>query len=531
MTTKMNQQTYQHIDARIAQRMQEARTPSLVLGLTNREQLLRTTAYGYTEIESQTPATPETLFEIGSISKTFAAVVTLRTAEAGRIDLQAPVTEYLPWFKVKNQFAPITIHHLLSHTAGLPYGMDFSPDPQAIVYSLRAYVVPHAPGERFHYSECGYQTLTLVLQAIYGKPYAEILTEQVFKPLGMNNSHAVITHALRPQLARGYTILYDDRPAHSSHPIVPAQWIEFNSCDGAVASTAADMTKFMRMLLTDGVPLISPERFKQLYTEVVPGTAYGYGFISWEDEGIRYMGHAGDMPGYEAYLWMDYTNGLGAVILCSMPYPGNLCFDVLHTLKKAHQGEPLPEFKASDPTRIENAGDYAGRYAAGEKRLALVAEGQSLYLDLGDLRPILETRGPDTFLIPHSDYNLFPLEFIRAGESTPVTAIHHGPNVYVPEGADQPKVADYPPEWEAYVGHYRTWNPWEPNFRIILRGGQLFLVHPDGETEELVIREDGAFHLGDDPLTPEFIRFDQVVAGQALRANLSGVDYYRFFTP
>jgi CubicO group peptidase (beta-lactamase class C family) len=290
------------------------------------------------------------------------------------------------------------------------------------------------------------------------------------------------------------------------------------------------MTKFIRMLLNDGAPLLSPASFQRLYTKVVPGTEYGYGFFSWEDDGTRYMGHAGDMPGYEAYLWMDYGSGLGVVVLCSQPTPAGLSWDVLHTLQQAHKGADLPEFKPSDPVKVPHAADYAGEYFAGEKRLWLIAENEHLYLDLGGERLILESRGPDTFLIPHPDYDLFLLEFLRDDDDAPVAAATHGPDFYIPKGAAPPE-KDHPPTWESYVGHYRTWNPWEPNFRIILRAGKLRLVRPDGEAEALIPKENASFHLGEDELTPEFICFDQIVEGQALRANLSGVNYYRFFTP
>jgi hypothetical protein len=333
-------------------------------------------------------------------------------------------------------------------------------------------------------------------------------------------------------MARGYTTLYDDRPAHRSHLLVPAPWLEFNSCDGAVVSTATDMARFMRMLLNGGRPLLSPASFELLYREVVPETAYGYGFISWEDEGIRYMGHAGDMPGYEAYMWMDYSNGLGVVLMCSQPAPSGLSWDVLHALQKAQKGEALPEFKMSDPTMIPNAVDYAGEYVSDATGMLLIAEDERLYLDLGGARVLLESRGPDTFLIPHPDFDLFLLEFERPdGENSPITAALHGPVCYTPAGAEIPETAHIPPEWAACLGHYRTWNPWESNFRVISRKGQLLLVLPDGETEALIPRPDGSFRLGEDERSPEWLRFDQIAEGQALRATLSGVDYYRFITP
>ena len=95
-----------------------------------------------------------------------------------------------------------------------------------------------------------------------------------------------------------------------------------------------------------------------------------------------------------------------------------------------------------------------------------------------------------------------------------------------------PRRFEYPREWVAYLGHYRSSIPWYNNFRVIVRKGMLLMVAPEG-TEELLVPGSpaGAFRIGGDPESPEQLRFDTVISGRALRVSLSGVAYYRSFTP
>ena len=110
------------------------RTPGLALSITDRDRTLHVATYGLAEIASGTPVTESTRFEIGSIGKCFAADVLLALAAEGQVDLDAPVSTYLPWFQLRGDFAPITLHHLLTHTAGISSGVDGSPD--AVVEAL-----------------------------------------------------------------------------------------------------------------------------------------------------------------------------------------------------------------------------------------------------------------------------------------------------------------------------------------------------------------------------------------------------------
>src|SRR4051794_36883292 len=98
-----------HLDAFVAQAMRASNTPGLAVALTDRENLLHVAAYGIADLARGTPVTPETRFEIGSDGKAFTAIVLLQQVEAGRLDLHAPVSAYLPWFHVPSRYAPMTV--------------------------------------------------------------------------------------------------------------------------------------------------------------------------------------------------------------------------------------------------------------------------------------------------------------------------------------------------------------------------------------------------------------------------------------
>ena len=137
--------------------------------------------------------------------------------------------------------------------------------------------------------------------------------------------------------------------------------------------------------------------------------------------------------------------------------------------------------------------------------------------------------GNDSFYVGHPDLERFLLEFGR--DSGKVVEAFHGGALYIRDGYVGPHGFDHPEEWEHYPGHYRAHNPGLSNYRIVLRKGALLLVFPTGGKESLVPLDDGLFRIGDDPRSPETLRFDAVTSGQALRAVYSGCPYYRIAAP
>ncbi len=547
----VNQEAFERVDRFVKQQMQASNIPGLAVALTDRERLLYVASHGLADVAAQTPVTADTLFEIGSISKSFTAIALLQLHETGQVELQAPVVRYLPWFQVprgctpgtRRGQEPITLHHLLSHTAGIIMGTEFSTEARYEVWALRETEAAAPPGSYFHYSNVGYKVLGLVLEEVLGQSCGEIIQERILSPLGMGSTVPVITHETRNLLAVGYEPFYDDRPAHPSHRLVPATWLETGTADGSIAATAADLAAYLRMLINRGQGpdgrILSEDSFRLMTQRVIRppeedgghGAFYGYGLAIGQDDSHLLIGHDGGMVGYYSAMLGDLDDGLGVVVLINGPgEPSDVARFALSLLQAAsHSGELPPLPPVPDPGRIEDAGDYAGTYWAEDRTFVLVGKGERLIMEYGGERISLERRGRDRFYAAHPDFVRFLLQFGR--EESVVVEAFHGQQWYTNERYTGPTAFDHPPEWTAYGGHYRSHNPWHTNFRVVLRKGGLVLIEPWGDEEILVPLGEGVFRIGDDERSPERLRFDTVKGGQVTRANLSGCDYYRTFTP
>jgi len=555
------EEAFKRLDQFIEQKIKVANVPGMAVAVTDREKLLRVSTYGFADVAAQTRVTPEMLFEIGSIGKSFTSIALLQLREEGRLNLHEPVTRYLPWFEVQSEYEPITPHHLMSHTAGITMGPEFPGEARYEVWALRETEATAPPGTYYHYSDAGYKTLGVVLEDLLGQPYGDIIQERILDPLGMTATEPIVTNETRKRLAVGYEAFYDDRPLPRGRSLAPATWLEHAEGAGSIASTPADMATYLRMLMNRGQGprgrILSEESFDLMTQRVIEakeegpvlsgvegkGSFYGYGLEIRESDGHTTIGHGGGMVGYYSYILVDMDNGLGIVVLMNGPggqSDEEIAMFALKLLRAALHDQELSPVPPTDPTKVENGADYAGTYRAcpepaeghsrkaGAKALTLVAEGERLILRYDDEHVVLERRGPDRFYVDHSDFALFLLRFGR--EKGEVVEAFHGPDWYTNERYTGPTTFDHPQEWDAYPGHYCSHNPWLTNFRVVLRKGALALIHPSGDEEPLVPLGDGIFRVGEEERSPERIRFDTILNGRALRANFSCGDCYRTFT-
>lgn len=519
--------------------MKEDNIPGLAIAVTDQEKLLRVSTYGFADIAAQAPVTPDSLFEIASIGKSFTAIALLQLRDEGKVDLHAPVTRYLPWFQVQSEYPPITLHHLLGQTAGIIRGTEMATHGLYDAWALRETKTSVSPGQYWHYSSLGYKILGFILERLTGQSMAEVIQSRILDPLGMTNTHPVITFETRKKSAIGYCSLYDDRPEHPSHELVPAMWSEYGTGDGCQASTAEDMASYLRMLINRGRGprgrLISEESFSLMAPLAArTGTElYGYALVAYPIDGDIYLGHGGGNTGYTAHIMANVDEGLGVVHLSNTRTESEAVFQSaeysLKVMQAAYYNREIPPWPpTADPKHIPNATDYVGTYSAENSVIQLRAEEVKLLLEYEGRVVPLEQRSQDYFYVGHPSLDLFLLEFKRDGEK--VVEAFHGSQWYINDRYTGPKHFNYPEEWEAYTGHYRTRNPEMSNFRVVIRKGTLTMLGPTGAVEPLRPLGDGLFQIGDEHDSPETLRFDSVLEGRALRASYSGCPYYRTFT-
>ena len=536
--------------------------PGLALSITDRSVTRHTARLGHSDAATGRPVLDNTTFQIGSIGKSMTALALMQLVEAGRLDLNAPLSTHLPWFAPTSRYGPIALKHVMSHTAGLPSGSDFTPASRYEAYALRDVEIAWEPGERFHYSNTGYKMLGWLLEDVDRAAYGDIIARRVLQPLGMNATDAVVTHPTRHRMATGHVPLHDDRPYRTGDTLIPATWMEYNAGDGSPAATAGDMARYARMWLNGGRSpiraIVSSSSFDRMTTPVIRmsrGDAYehdygyGFGIISHVADGHDFIGHGGSTVGFQAIMLIDLTDGLAVTLLCNGvgidTYAPALY--ALQVASAARDGTTIPEPpNIPDPQRVEDAHRYAGAYVDSDrgKRLAVNADGgglQVIWTKTDDASsPVgvnrLQHLGGNTFVVPDDASDPFPLRFRPAsgGDGAMVEA-HHGCAVYVREGsAPLDEEEPHPGEWAALAGHYRSHAPYMSNFRVILRRGRLYIAWPSGGEEQLTPKlADGSvsgwFAVGatGEPST-ELVRFDPIVGGKALRVRWTGGgDFYR----
>jgi CubicO group peptidase (beta-lactamase class C family) len=294
------------IDGLAERVLESGMAPAVALAVTDRDRTLLARTYG--------EASPEVLWPVASIGKSFTAAVAMQLVEEGLLDLHEPVTRWVPWLSIRTPGAPITLHHLLTHTAGLVESSDLAPASNYDVVALAGAETVYAPGEHRHYSNIGYRAVGVILEAVAGRPYPELLQRRVLDRLGLEASTPAMVADTRRGLPGGHVPFYDDRPWRPEHGLAPAPWVESGEADGCVCCSVEDLAAWLRALWGGG-DLMSEESLRAMKTAQPPheGDGYGYG-LDLHDDGF---GHDGDMLGYVSYMRADTASGLGVVALAN----------------------------------------------------------------------------------------------------------------------------------------------------------------------------------------------------------------------
>jgi CubicO group peptidase (beta-lactamase class C family) len=530
-----------YIDAAAREHLRSEDAPGLALAVVAGGRVIAARGLGVADLASSAPVTPETRFLAGSISKTFTAVALLQLEEEGLVDLHRPVAAYLPWFKVRAPGGPITLHHLLTHTAGLPRDRSDLPSSPYTALALRDRELILAPGDRFAYSNIGYQLLSLVIEEVEGRPFGDVIHDRILRPRGMDATLPAVTQESRLVTATGYQYLFDDRPPVPGTPLVPVAWSEYTAGDANIVTTAPDLARFLAALLSQGdVPgrrLLQPASFSRLVQRTVrapdlgAGVFYGYGVILGTLEDDPVLWHSGGMPGFRSIMIGDLDERVGIVVLMNGPgEPRRLGEYALRTLIAARRGRQPPPVPVQAPRdSVPGAEALAGVFTDSMgARVALEPAGGRLILVEGDRRIALYRGARDAFVTADSAWALFPLRLVR--ENGRVVELVHGGRWFRLDGTGPGRSQAAPAAWQAFVGHYRAQVPYYSNYRVIVRRGDLRLVSPEGEEELLTPAGGREFRVGRERSVEE-VAFENVVSGRALRMNLSGTEYYRATTP
>jgi CubicO group peptidase (beta-lactamase class C family)/D-alanyl-D-alanine dipeptidase len=468
----------------INEQLADKKLPAISIALVDDQEIVWAQGFGYADPDVKRPATADTVYRVGSVSKLFTDIGMMRLAEQGQIDIDAPVTRYLPDLRPKNPFPaakPITLRMLTSHRAGLirepPVGNYFVTDEPSLadtVRSLNDTTLVYPTLQKIKYSNAGIATVGYVLEVTQKQPFAPYLEKAVLVPLGMTRSSFEKKPELLRDLAKAYMWTEDGRIFEA-----PKFRFGMDPC-GAMYSTVLDLGRFMSALFAggrtaSGGQILKRETLEAMWTPqfAAPGDkrGFGIGFAVSQVNGHRQIGHDGAVYGFATTLEALPDDKLGVVVIttkdCANPVVDRIAQEALKLARARKAGQPLPAPDAPpQPIPRDRLRLLAGRYRKGEATVDLIDRGDALFLARSrvDTRLRLKSRGD---ALVTDDVNGMGLTL--SADATKVTI---GSDVYPRVPVARP--APLPRKWEGLVGEYG----WDHN--------TLYIYEQDGKLQCLI---------------------------------------------
>ena len=351
---------FEQLDAFVKKQAADDKFSGVVLVAKSGRPVL-SAAYGFANRRTHTPIRVDTKFDLGSMPKMFTAIAIAQLAEAGRLHYDDPIIKYLPSFPNRTIAEKVTIHQLLTHTAG--FGNYFRPGfferRLSTVKEYLAFVAEDPlvsePGAQYQYSNSGYVVLGAIIESVSGQDFYDYVRDHIFRPAGMRDTAYYTREEHIENVATGYTsgqgfmiLRPGEKPpsGKTPHPGMvirqsgdgssPQEQTSSSSLKdtndmrpyrgspaGGAYSTAPDLLRFVEALEND--KLVNADSLKVLQTGKVVtrpgGPRYGYGFNEWEVGGHRIVGHGGGAPGVNTMLQIYPDLGYSVIVLSNYDPP------------------------------------------------------------------------------------------------------------------------------------------------------------------------------------------------------------------
>jgi CubicO group peptidase (beta-lactamase class C family) len=320
------QNDFASVDAYVKAEMDELKIPGMELAIVHGDQLVYSQGYGVAD-PSGRPVTAQTPMILGSVSKGITALAVMQLVDAGKIQLDAPVIDYLPWFRLSNasgslppdEWKKITVRQLLNHTSGISeYTGANSWDERyagedALEKSVRSFAdfpLARTPGSQFGYSNANYELLGLIVESATGQAYTAYVDKNIFRPLEMSHSYALAAQA--GDLATGYSYWFGMTFAA---PGIAAP--RAHAPSAFLISSAVDMGHYLSAQMNAGrygaAQLLSPQSVSEMHrANADTGNGYGYA-MGWSVAPDGALSHNGEAPTFTSGIRIEGDWGVFVV--------------------------------------------------------------------------------------------------------------------------------------------------------------------------------------------------------------------------
>jgi CubicO group peptidase (beta-lactamase class C family) len=431
--------TQEYIKKLIYYAMNKNSVTGLSIALVDDQRIIWSEGFGYADQENNIPASAETLYRVGSISKLFTDTAAMQLAEQGRLDIDHPLKEYLPEFSIKTNFrhsTDITPRMLMTHHSGLPRDKlngFITPHPAPftdLAGKLSEDYMSYPPNQLFSYSNLGITLLGHVVQNQSGIPFADYMKQAILTPLGMKNSSFEQGLSSSSLMARGYK----GRQAAVELPLrdIPA---------GGLNASVNDISRFISMVLAGGnvgsQQLLKPETLKEMLRPQNSNVALDFNFhtgLGWllstlggtkiENAGIV-AHHSGGTLYFRSQMYVLPEKKLGVVVLSNSSTAGavvdHIAKETLITALAAKTGnlptskrEILPASKTILDAETQQR--YIGNYTTIAGFARVYRKNNDLRVDLGGREFLLEPGDDGLFRLSYSLFGLYRINLGILGE-------------------------------------------------------------------------------------------------------------------
>jgi D-alanyl-D-alanine carboxypeptidase len=311
------------VDEYVRAEMKEFQLPGVAVAVTRAGAVVKVAGYGLADVENEVPVTPQTVFQIQSVTKQFVAAAIMLLVEEGKVDLDAKVSTYLQ--ESPESWRQITIRHLLSQTSGIK---DFINEPTAslrlevsdddVLKATAARPLNFQPGERYAYSNSNYHVLAMIIRRVSGEFYGMFLQKRVFQPLGMTQTRTMSWSKIISHRASGY--LRQGKELRNGQ-FIAESILSYGG--GGLLSTADDMAKWD--LALRGETLLPHSRLEQMWTptRLNDGTLslYGFGWGIGGQPPHRFVTHSGGhVTGFTSAIVRYFEDDLSVIVLVNAGY-------------------------------------------------------------------------------------------------------------------------------------------------------------------------------------------------------------------
>lgn len=441
----------------------------LSVTLVDDQQIVYANGFGFADKARRHPAKRDTIYRCGSISKLFTAIAAMQLVEQGKLDLDKPVTDFAPDFRIVNPFPdakPVTLRQSMCHRSGLVreapvggYFDDSEPGMAKTVASLASCVMVYPPDSKTKYSNSGVTVVGHVVERVSGEPFAAYQQRHVLGPLGMASSAFLMNRQLRPRLAKGYLPVADGKGGFREIEAPPFELGTIAA--GNLYTTAEDLGRFLTTLFARGRVgerrLLKAETLTEMFTPQLTKetNGFGLGFNIGRFRGRKTVNHTGAVYGFTSLISGMPEEKLGVVILCNDDIATGPVRKLgalgLSLLLEAKLGEkpppPTPPVKMSAAELAAFAGGFES-----ESFWAELNPGEGvLQADISCQRMTLTPIGPLKFeangRLGHEVAVVFERD--SSGHITGFSALNQKF-----QRVDPPRVPAIPADWRRFLGSY-----------------------------------------------------------------------------